>query len=179
MRFENYEQEIDSLHQALGIAAEYRRQCPLPLQVVTKRLVPTEPDCFGRPQQLTEAACQAWTAMKQDAARQGVEMILVSAYRSPQYQYDLIAAKLSHGQSLEQILQFNAAPGYSQHHTGRALDIGAPGSKALTEEFENTEVFQWLERNAGDYGFSMSYPRGNTLGISYEPWHWCFRAASG
>lgn len=178
MRFPAYEQEIDSLHQALGIAADYRRQCPLPLQTVPANLVPTEADCFGRPQQLTESAYQAWTEMKRDAARHGVEMFIISAFRSPRYQHDLIAAKLAGGQSLEQILKVNTAPGYSEHHTGRALDIGAPECDALQEEFENTEAFQWLENQAGSYGFSMSYPRGNALGISYEPWHWCYREAS-
>ena len=173
----DYESEIDSLHRALGIAADFRRQCLLPLQIVPGRLVPTETDCFGRPQQLTEAAFRAWTAMKQAAAGQGVEMLLVSAFRSPQYQHDLIAKKLARGPSIEKILAVNAAPGYSEHHTGRALDIGAPDCEVLTEEFENTAAFQWLADNAGRYGFSMSYPRGNEFGIAYEPWHWCFREA--
>ncbi len=173
----DYESEIDSLHRALGIAADFRRQCLLSLQIVPGRLVPTEADCFGRPQQLTEAACRAWTAMKQAAAGQGVEMFLVSAFRSPQYQHDLIAKKLARGQSIEKILAVNAAPGYSEHHTGRALDIGAPDCEVLTEEFENTAAFEWLADNAGRYGFSMSYPRGNEFGIAYEPWHWCFRVA--
>lgn len=174
----DYEREIDSLHKALGIAADYRRQCPLPLQTAPDSLVSTEADCFGRPQQLTEAALQAWTEMKRDAAGEGVEMFLVSAFRSPRYQHDLIARKLANGQSIEQVLAVNAAPGYSEHHTGRALDIGAPDCEILTEEFENTTAFQWLTGNAGRYGFSMSYPRGNELGIAYEPWHWCYRESS-
>ena len=178
IRSGDYEREIDSLHKALGIAAKYRRQCPLSLQLVPDSLVSTEADCFGRPQQLVEAAFRAWTEMKRDAAVQGVEMFLVSAFRSPQYQHDLIARKLARGQSIEQILAVNAAPGYSEHHTGRALDIGAPDCEVLTEEFENTAAFQWLDGNAGRYGFSMSYPRGNKLGIAYEPWHWCYRESS-
>ena len=174
----DYEGEIDQLHQALGIAADFRRQCPLPLQVVPDRLVSAGVDCFGRPQQLTEEAFQAWTAMKRHAAGEEVEMFLVSAWRSPRYQHDLIAAKLARGQSLEQILAVNAAPGYSEHHTGRALDIGAPDCEVLTEEFENTSTFQWLESNAQKFGFSMSYPRDNSWDIAYEPWHWCFRVAA-
>ena len=171
----DYEREIDSLHKALGIAADYRRQCPLPLQPVPERLVPTEADCFGRPQQLTAAAFRAWTEMKRDAAGAGVEIFLVSAYRSPQYQHDLIARKLARGQSMEQILSVNAAPGYSEHHTGCALDIGAPDCEVLTEAFEATAAFVWLTENAARHGFFMSYPRGNKLGIAYEPWHWCYR----
>ena len=170
-----YEREIDGLHRALGIGADYRRRSPLPLQIVPDDLVSTEADCFGRPQQLTPAAYRAWAAMKRDAAGEGVAMFLVSAFRSPRYQHDLIARKLAIGQSIEEILAVNAAPGYSEHHTGRALDIGAPDCEVLTEMFECTPAFRWLAGNAERYGFHMSYPRGNKLGIAYEPWHWCHR----
>lgn len=178
MRTGDYEREIDGLHRALGIDADYRRHSPLPLQVVPDDLVPTEADCFGRPRQLARAAHRDWTAMNRDAAGQGVAMFLVSAFRSPQYQHDLIARKLAKGQSIEEILAVNAAPGYSEHHTGRALDIGAPDCEVLTEAFELTPAFRWLAGNAERYGFSMSYPRDNQFGIAYEPWHWCHREES-
>ncbi len=170
-----YERQIERLHESLGIPANYRRQSPLPLQRVPKALVATETDCFGRPQQLTEAAFRAWRAMKQAASDDAVEIFLVSAWRSPQYQHDLIARKLAQGQTIEQILKVNAAPGYSEHHTGRALDIGAPHSEILSGAFENTPAFRWLARHARGHGFQMSYPRNNPLGINYEPWHWCYR----
>ncbi len=173
-----YQDEIAALHQALGIGADYQRHHPLPLQIVPRWLVATEVDCFGRPQRLTEAAFNAWRAMKGRAGDDGVEMFLVSAFRSPQYQHDLIARKLARGQTLAEILEVNAAPGYSEHHTGRALDIGCPGAEALTEEFENTTAFQWLSDNAEKFGFSLSYPRGNAWGIAYEPWHWCYRESA-
>ncbi len=171
----DYETTIQTLHRALGIAPDYRARSLLPLQRVPEKLVPTEPDCFGRPQQLTEAAFTAWTGMKNAAADAGVEIFLVSAWRSPQYQHDLIARKLARGHSIKRILAVNAAPGYSEHHTGRAIDIGAPGCEILTEEFETTSAFQWLSGHAGKFGFHMSYPRGDNRGIAYEPWHWCYR----
>ena len=170
-----YERQIERLHESLGIPANYRRQSPLPLQRVPKALVATETDCFGRPQRLTEAAFRAWRAMKQAASDDAVEIFLVSAWRSPQYQHDLIARKLAQGQTIEQILKVNAAPGYSEHHTGRALDIGAPHCEILSGAFENTPAFRWLARHARGHGFQMSYPRNNPLGINYEPWHWCYR----
>ena len=169
-----YDRQIDQLHESLGIPASYRRQSPLPLQRVPKILVATEADCFGRPQQLTEAAFRAWRAMKQAASDDAVELFLVSAWRSPQYQHDLIARKLARGQNIEQILKINAAPGYSEHHTGRALDIGAPDCEALSEAFADTPAFRWLSRHARAHGFRMSYPRNNPFGIAYEPWHWCY-----
>ena len=46
--------------------------------------------------------------------------------------------------------------------------------KVLDEEIEQTEAFDWLVRFAGEFGFRLSYPRGNSCGYAYEPWHWCF-----
>ena len=68
----------------------------------------------------------------------------------------------------------NAAPGYSEQHSGRAVDLGTMGCDALSEEFENTKVYQWLVKNAGGFGFYLSYPRDNPYGIDFEPWHWCY-----
>lgn len=72
-------------------------------------------------------------------------------------------------------MQFNAAPGFSEHHTGRAIDIACPDAEPLQELFENTKAFKWLDANAGQFGFVMTYPRGHQHAISYEPWHWCFQ----
>ncbi len=78
------------------------------------------------------------------------------------------------GQNWEEIFRVSAPPGCSEHHTGRAVDIGTPHCKVLDEEFEQTEAFDWLVRFAGKFGFRLSYPRGNSCGYAYEPWHWCF-----
>ena len=53
-----------------------------------------------------------------------------------------------------------------------------PGYQPLDEEFEHSAAFAWLRRNAGNYGFHLSYPRDNRHGIAYEPWHWCWRRRS-
>ena len=76
------------------------------------------------------------------------------------------------GQSVSDILNVNAAPGFSEHHTGRAIDLAEPGAEPLTEDFESSAAFVWLEKNAANFGFSMSYPRENRQGFIYEPWHW-------
>ena len=77
---------------------------------------------------------------------------------------------------MHEILEVSAAPGYSEHHSGRAIDLTAPGYAALEEEFENSPSFAWLRRNARRFGFALSYPRKNRHGIAYEPWHWCWHA---
>ena len=173
---DSFKQKVAKLHQALGISTEYVESCQLPWCPEPDQLVETEPDFYQRPQQLTSAAFDPWTALKTAANEQGISLFLISAFRSLQYQHDLLAAKLENGQSIDQILRVNAAPGFSEHHSGRAVDVGTDGCVALDSEFENTEAFQWLTNNAGEFGFRMSYPRGNRFGIDYEPWHWCFHA---
>src|SRR6185503_1732614 len=80
----------------------------------------------GRPVRLTPLAAAAWQRMRDVAASQGVTLLPLSGFRSIARQTRLIRQKLAAGQTLESILGLVAAPGYSEHHTGRALDIGSP-----------------------------------------------------
>ena len=114
--------------------------------------------------------------MKEAAAQVDVTIHLISAFRDLDYQHQLLRKKLAAGETIEQILRVNAAPGYSEHHTGRAIDVGTLQCDALVEEFEQTPAFDWLQQYAAGYGFVLSYPRGNAAGIAYEPWHWCFQS---
>ena len=98
----------------------------------------------------------------------------MSAYRSIEYQCGLIHRKLEEGWLIDDILLINAIPGYSEHHTGRALDLHAGDGKPLESAFENHPAFAWLCENAAEFNFHLSYPRDNPSGIDYEPWHWCF-----
>ncbi len=135
-------------------------------------------DCFGRPFYLHPDALTAWLAMQKAAAGEGVFLAVVSAFRSYAYQASLIRKKLAAGHSLEHILQVNAMPGCSEHHTGQALDLHCPhepdAPEVLETTFENTRAFSWLRQHAADFGFYLSYPRNNTAGFIYEPWHWHF-----
>lgn len=169
----DYQQRLRHLHQTLGIPSDYARTTRLRLYEEAVTLVDTEPDVHGRVLRLTPEALDAWQAMKQTAAADDVVLHLVSAFRSVDYQAQLIRRKLESGRSLEQILLVNAAPGYSEHHTGRAIDIGTPGCPDLEEAFEDTPAFAWLMSRGAAFGFTLSYPRGNHTGICYEPWHWC------
>ena len=139
-----------------------------------EELVSVGTDIYGREQRLTPQTAAAWKEMAAVAERDGEILQLVSAFRSVDYQRQLIERKLAAGQSWEQILGVSALPGYSEHHTGRTIDVTTPGCKALTEEFEGTSAFRWLTRRAGEFRFRMTYPRGNEFGVAYEPWHWTF-----
>lgn len=173
---DQFQATIDELHSVLGISPDYVNSCKLPLCYEPESLVDTELDFYQRPQQLTSPAFAAWSDMRRAATEQGLSLFLISAFRGVQYQHDVIARKLRAGRSIKQILRVNAAPGYSEHHSGRAVDVGTIGCDALSVEFENTEVYQWLAENAESFGFHLSYPRNNPYSIEFEPWHWCFQA---
>jgi len=172
MTVDPYHARIAALHRELGIPADYAATCGMPLQRECADLVETELDVFGR-QPLAEAATfRAWRDMREHALRDGVDLCIVSAFRSVEYQKNIVVAKLGRGQTIADILKVNAAPGFSEHHTGTALDLGCPGVEHLNEAFEHSGAFRWLTDNAADFGFRMSFARGNPFGVTYEPWHW-------
>jgi D-alanyl-D-alanine carboxypeptidase len=156
----------------LRIPSDYGRNPRRPKFKEATELEDVEPNVVGTMQRLAPETAAAWRDMKQAAADAGVRLLLVSGFRSIRHQAEIIRRKLAAGQSIEEILAVNAAPGFSEHHTGRAADIATPGTRPLTEEFEGSAAFRWLQANAAEFGFRMPYGRGNRFGFVYEPWHW-------
>ena len=159
-------------HAELGIPAGYGDGRGLPLYAEATDLVDVGPNLVGRMQRLTPVAAERWSLMVAAARAEGRTLLIVSGFRSVEYQAALIRKKLEGGQKIDDVLSVNAAPGYSQHHTGTAVDIASPGSRPLTEDFEQSDAFAWLEGRAAEFGFEMTYPRNNKYGFVYEPWHW-------
>jgi zinc D-Ala-D-Ala carboxypeptidase len=130
----------------------------------------------GKVVMLRAAAAEKFLEMQRAARRDGVDLIAVSGFRDKAYQQGLFDRNLGKmGQAIE-VTKVSAPPGYSEHHTGYALDVG-DGSQPETHvepTFEQTSAFGWLQSNAGRFGFEMSFPRDNKQGVSYEPWHWRF-----
>lgn len=160
-------------HETTTLNSDGFRTC-LPAYQEATDLVSVGVDVTGRPQSMEPTAAAGWRAMQQAATSDGVTLLLVSAFRSVVQQQRIFERKLRAGQTLEHILAVNVPPGFSQHHSGMAVDVGTPGSTALLEDFEKTAAFRWLSAHARDYGFSLTYDRGNASGLSYEPWHWAF-----
>lgn len=156
----------------LKLPSNYGRKPRLPRFKEAAELVDVEPNVVGTMQRLAPEAAAAWREMKLSAAADGVTLLLVSGFRSMRQQAEIIRRKLAAGQSIDEILAVNAAPGFSEHHTGRAVDIATPGSRPLTAEFEHSSAFAWLDENAAAFGFRMPYGRDNRFGFAYEPWHW-------
>ena len=166
--------QIRRMHERLGIPQDYALTTRLSLQSIPSDLVDIGLDVYGRRQQLCASAAKAWKTMTRSAASDGIVLQVVSAYRSPEYQVEVIERSLKKGDKIEAILTRVAAPGYSEHHSGCALDITCPGFEAVATQFEHSPAFEWLEENAIAFRFHMSFPRDNPYGVIYEPWHWCF-----
>lgn len=145
----------------------------LPFFAEATDLVVAHVSASGREHLLGHEAAGRWKEMRALARSDGVELLLVSGFRTFESQLELIKAKLASGDEIDKVLSVVAPPGCSEHHTGRAVDIGTPGCEPLSESFESTAAFAWLATHAGDFSFRMSYPRNNPWGYRYEPWHWC------
>lgn len=131
----------------------------------------------GRDHLLVATAAEAWRMLKAAAHRDDISLFIVSAFRSVERQAEIVRGKLDAGATIEEILTVCAPPGFSEHHTGRAVDVSTFGTRSLEVEFDQTPAFAWLTKHANEFGFSLSYPAGNPHGYQYEPWHWCFREA--
>lgn len=166
------DEELKALHRELGIPGNYGQDPHLPVYEQAAALEEVGENLVGRMQSLTPRAALAWKGMVRAAAADSVILLIVSGYRSYEYQSGLLRNKLERGQRLDDILKVSAAPGFSQHHSGLAVDVASPGSRPLTEEFEQSEAFAWLQVHAADHSFSMTYPRDNRFGFIFEPWHW-------
>lgn len=166
--------ELIPVWATLGIEAALIHDRALPVYREARHLVPVGLGTDGRDKLLSPGAAAAWTEMKAAAARDCIELLLISGFRSYAYQAALIEYKLRRGDTLDAVLRINAPPGCSEHHTGRALDIGFDGCPALDADFDKTAAYAWLRRNARCFGFRLSYPQNNPQGYLYEPWHWYF-----
>jgi len=164
---------------SLGIPGDYATLHALSTVDEPAELALAGFDRYRRPLWLLAPAARAWLRMRDAARADGIVLDAISGYRGHAYQLGIFERKLRRGQSIAQILTVNAAPGYSEHHSGRALDIGTPGEPPAEESFEGTPAFAWLARRAWEFGFVMSYPRDNPHGITYEPWHFCWHPAPG
>jgi len=159
---------------ALGARIELLAERGLEFHPDTDELVVAHVSASGREHFLAPAAATAWAELRAAALADDVTVLVISGFRSFDRQFELVKAKVDAGDDVNAVLSVLAPPGCSEHHTGRAVDVGTPGGDPLSDSFESTDAFRWLTTNAADFGFRMSYPRGNRWGYQYEPWHWCY-----
>lgn len=126
---------------------------------------------------LRQKAADKFLQMQRDARAQGIILTPISGFRSiSDQEYLFFKIKEQRKQPTSKRAEVSAPPGYSEHHTGYAIDIGDGNAPAtnLNTNFEQTPAYKWLSQNAAKYSFEVSFTPDNLQGISYEPWHWRF-----
>jgi D-alanyl-D-alanine carboxypeptidase len=124
---------------------------------------------------LRKSAAAAYRSMVSEAAAADISLVPLSAFRSIKDQEGVFFdVKQQRSQTADERANVSAPPGYSEHHTGYAIDIGDGNVPAtnLSPDFENTDAFKWLQANATKFNFEMSFSKNNKQGVTYEPWHW-------
>ncbi len=123
--------------------------------------------------QMRPEAAAALESLMTAAGNQAVSLKIISSYRSYATQQSTYNGYVNqYGQAAADT--FSARPGFSEHQTGLAVDLGAAdGSCDLEICFEDTTAGQWIKNNAVNYGFIVRYPKGreSETGYQYEPWH--------
>ena len=149
-----------------GITHYFYKDCPLD-ELVKVNGFRVRKDC-----------ADAFKTMSKAARKEGLKIKVVSGYRSSHYQIQVFKSKFNGkyptDEQMKARLKYSAPSGYSEHHTGLAVDIND-----TEERFKNTKEYGWLLEHAYEYGFEQSFPENNAQGLGFEPWHWRFVGKNG
>ena len=117
--------------------------------------------------------------MREEAKKDGIYLVFLSGFRSINLQNNIFySLKSIRNQEAAERARVSAPPGYSEHSTGFAIDIGDATQRETDFEtdFENTDAFRWLIKNAAKFHFKLSFNK-ETKYIDYEPWHWRYEGS--
>ena len=126
----------------------------------------------GMSQTMRPDAAQALEDMFAVAKEEGINLSIVSGYRSYSKQSTIYSRKkATYGQA--EADRVSALPGTSEHQLGLAMDLAKKGSSQLNSAFGKTEEGKWVAANAHEFGFIVRYLEGyeEVTGYIYEPWH--------
>ncbi|WP_053058098.1 M15 family metallopeptidase [Rubrobacter aplysinae] len=143
---------------------------PDKLVLLHPRNVPT---LGGGSMKLREPAARAASRMIGAARKDGIELLVSSAYRS--YEAQVVSYGRLTAIYGERAKNFSAPPGHSEHQLGTVIDVSNSDTNyRLIQHFGETAASEWLHHNAASYGFVLSYPREaeEHTGYSWEPWHY-------
>lgn len=178
-QIESVSDEVGTLQKLSGIDREllekYSRVYFLNENYVPKMLVPIPAPYVFEPKKEKLILSDVWPflqTMQDDASREGIDLRVISSYRSFGAQSLLKSAyTVIYGSKAAN--KFSADQGYSEHQLGTTVDFTTPLLGAKFTALEKTAAYQWLIDNAYNYGFVLSYPKTNIYYI-FEPWHWRF-----
>lgn len=121
--------------------------------------------------QLVSYAKDAFEKLSAAAAKEKLNIIAMSTYRSYTYQVNLYD-KYVKEDGKEKADTYSGRPGHSEHQSGLAVDVY--NKKTLYTNFESTKEFTWMQNHAHEYGFILRFPKGKEkeTGYQYESWHY-------
>ncbi|MCI6899794.1 MAG: M15 family metallopeptidase [Tenericutes bacterium] len=125
--------------------------------------------CNDEVQEGNREAVVAFKNMYEAAKKEGLGLVINSSYRSYQDQENICNTfKDLYGEGY--VTKYVALPGFSEHQTGLAFDIGSTSSKIFAESKE----YEWMKENAYKYGFILRFTKANAYitGFRSEPWHY-------
>jgi len=144
----------------------------LPEDFVPSDLVEVVEAGFDTRDQVRRIVIDDLAALRTAAEANGIPIVVISGYRSFSYQRQLFQDRV--GEVGEDAAAASIArPGHSEHQLGTAVDVLGPEGGELTTDFGATPAGEWLEANAHEFGFIISYPDGGSdlTCFEYEPWH--------
>lgn len=120
---------------------------------------------------LNKTCMEAFLSLASNALKDGYNIRAISTYRTYDYQNNLYS-NYAKKDGIDKADTYSARPGFSEHHTGLAIDVD--NIKTNFNNFENTDEFKWMQENAYKYGFILRYPsdKVDITGYMYEPWHY-------
>lgn len=117
----------------------------------------------------SKVVVNAFIKMYDAAKKEGLGLVINSSYRSYNDQEEL-CGEYQQLYGISYVNKYMAKPGFSEHQTGLAFDIGSISSNI----FANSEEYTWMKDNAYKYGFILRFPKKyeNITGFKNEPWHY-------
>ncbi len=128
---------------------------------------PVDPSSVDSERCVDKTTIKAFNEMKEDAKALGLNLYIISGYRSYSYQQTLFN-RYSRADGVASAERYSARPGHSEHQTGYCFDLNS-----VSDSFANTAEGQWIAKNAYLYGFILRYPKEkeSVTGYVYESWH--------
>ena len=150
----------------------------LPDDFVPPNLVVIQPDVFRTKKEtmIREELLIPLKALRLAAEKDGIDLVVLSGYRSFERQKTVHEYWVKfEGGNREAAEKYSARPGHSEHQLGTVVDFSTQEiNDAIGSKFHQTKAAAWLRKNAGDFGFRLSYPKGaeQKTGYQWESWHW-------
>jgi LAS superfamily LD-carboxypeptidase LdcB len=154
-------------------------------------------DLYGKDINLRKEAHDAFVEMKKAAYQDGIDIKIVSSFRSFDRQLAIFERKyqlftedeqLAPIDAIDKIIEYSTMPGTSRHHWGTDIDIidgskKVEGDVLVTDKFEEGGAFEdlkvWMDEHANDFGFYLVYTNEpKRRGFKYEPWHYSYAPLS-